>query len=283
MGALIPVSTTDRIEPPGPARRVLVFLALTVLLSALAVILMTVSDLARAMMFLLYGWVPAAAAVLTLVATGGSLRELGLRRPGPGFVLMAFALGWVAPLVTYLPAWLAGFIELDPGERLELLPLYGTVGLVFGSVLALGEELGWRGLLVPALAGRLSFASTALISGAIWALWHLPVMISFGYHSRAPIWYGVSCASVAILLAGFPFAWLRLASRSVWPAAVFHGTHNILYQEVFHPMVRPTRLTDYLFGEFGVLVLIPVAGMALAAWMLRERLPRTRPASVEKA
>lgn len=274
---------TARIEPPGPARRIPVFLALTVLLSALAVILMTASDLARAMMFLLYGWVPAAAAVLTLAATGGTPRDLGLHRPSPGFVLLAFGLGWVAPVATYLPAWLAGLVELDPGDRLELLPLYGTVGLVFGSVLALGEELGWRGLLVPGLASRLSFASTALISGAFWALWHLPVMILFGYHSRAPIWYGTACASLAILLAGFPFAWLRLASRSVWPAAVFHGTHNILFQEVFHPMVRPARLTDYLFGEFGILVLIPVAGMALAAWMLRGRLPETAAAGAGKA
>jgi len=53
----------------------------------------------------------------------------------------------------------------------------GTLGMISSTVSALGEEIGWRGFLVPELAKTTSFTKTALISGAIWTAWHVPILV----------------------------------------------------------------------------------------------------------
>ena len=37
-----------------------------------------------------------------------------------------------------------------------------------------GEEIGWRGYLLPRLSGRVGLPAASLIVGVIWACWHLP-------------------------------------------------------------------------------------------------------------
>lgn len=44
-----------------------------------------------------------------------------------------------------------------------------TVTPLFSIFLGLGEEIGWRGFLVPQLAKLTTFTWVALISGIIWA------------------------------------------------------------------------------------------------------------------
>lgn len=43
--------------------------------------------------------------------------------------------------------------------------------LLFNCFAAAGEELGWRGLLVPELNQFLGFMELALLSGAVWNSW----------------------------------------------------------------------------------------------------------------
>ena len=50
-----------------------------------------------------------------------------------------------------------------------------TFAPVFNSLLALGEEIGWRGYLYPVLRERFSLLQTHLLVGLIWSLWHLPI------------------------------------------------------------------------------------------------------------
>jgi uncharacterized protein len=60
-----------------------------------------------------------------------------------------------------------------------------TPGLLGGIFLALGEEIGWRGLLVPQLARLTTFTKTALLSGGIQAVWHWPFVLFAGFSSAA--------------------------------------------------------------------------------------------------
>ena len=60
-----------------------------------------------------------------------------------------------------------------------------------------------------------------------------------------------------VVAMGFPFAWLRLRSGSVWPAAILHASHNLFVQAFFDRVTVDTGPTRWLTGEFG-------AGLALA-------------------
>ena len=51
------------------------------------------------------------------------------------------------------------------------------VGPVINIVPTMGEELGWRGYLLPKLRTLFSDRLSIIISGIIWGLWHAPVII----------------------------------------------------------------------------------------------------------
>ena len=44
----------------------------------------------------------------------------------------------------------------------------------------LGEELGWRGFLLPRVLQRTNATAAGLIVGAIWMLWHVPAFLISG-------------------------------------------------------------------------------------------------------
>ena len=273
-------------------KRVRIFLVTVFFFTAIVLVGMSMSDVFEAMGFLALGWSPAAAAFLTILVTGGKLTDLGFRKSRPRFLLLSIGLAWFLVITVYGTAWLTGLggfydpsfvanardtFNITAASPLGIIAIsvgiYGTVGILFASVLALGEEIGWRGLLVPELSRFTSFTKTSLISGGIWALWHFPVILFFGYHSKAPVWYGLACASTAMVLVSFPYVWLRLVSGSVWTAALFHGAHNVLFQEVFHPLTLDTGATEYVVGEFGALVILPVAFIVWLVYRKRDRIP----------
>ncbi|MGK0714982.1 CPBP family intramembrane glutamic endopeptidase [Leucobacter sp. W1153] len=152
-------------------------------------------------------------------------------------VFVSAALGW-------LPLDLIGFsgftamleaqmASLDP-EVLDALPpvsllvaiqiLTIPLGALLNSVFAFGEEIGWRGWLLPALL-PLGTWPALLISGVIWGLWHSPLIL-LGYNFGFTDWRGVVLMTGGCVAWGVVFGWARLRSGSVWPAVIGHGALN---------------------------------------------------------
>jgi membrane protease YdiL (CAAX protease family) len=107
------------------------------------------------------------------------------------------------------------------GIQLLTLPAAAFINLVP----ALGEELGWRGWLLPKLM-PLGAVPAILISGVIWGLWHAPLILLGYNYPDAPGWLGVTMMIGMCILFGAIFGWLRLRSDSVWPAALAHAAFN---------------------------------------------------------
>jgi membrane protease YdiL (CAAX protease family) len=148
--------------------------------------------------------------------------------------------------------------------------------VVLGTVLslssALGEELGWRGFLVPKLAEGTTFTRTALVSGTIWSAWHMPLIILADYNGGTSVPYSIACFVVMVLGISFPLAWLRLRSGSVWPAALLHASHNLYIQGFFDRVTADTGITKYLVSEFGAVLALAAAVTGFVFWRLRVRL-----------
>ncbi|HEX7352031.1 CPBP family intramembrane glutamic endopeptidase [Brachybacterium sp.] len=105
--------------------------------------------------------------------------------------------------------------------QLITLPVASLINLIP----ALGEELGWRGWLLPKLM-PLGTLWALLISGIIWGLWHAPlILLGYNYPS-APGWLGVTAMVIMCILVGAVFSWLRLRSGSIWPPALAHAAFN---------------------------------------------------------
>jgi membrane protease YdiL (CAAX protease family) len=94
--------------------------------------------------------------------------------------------------------------------------------------LMLGEEFGWRAYLLPKLM-PLGPHKAVLLVGAIWAVFHWPV-IFMGYNYGFGYWGApVAGPLLSMLALGFPsafYAWVTLRTGSVWPAAIGHGVNN---------------------------------------------------------
>jgi CAAX protease family protein len=202
-------------------------------------------------------WCPGVSALITRLIYQHNVRGEGWGLGQPRWLALAYVMPIVYATVVYGLVWLSGLGAVDLGRFKTPVITFIVLGSLQSLVSATGEELGWRGFLVPALARRKSFTMTALISGATWAGWHFPLIIGADYNGGTPPWYSVLCFAIMVVAMGFPFAWLRLRSGSVWPAAILHASHNLFVQAFFDRVTVDTGPTKWLTGEFG-------AGLALA-------------------
>jgi membrane protease YdiL (CAAX protease family) len=138
-----------------------------------------------------------------------------------------------------------------------------TVGMVPSLISALGEEIGWRGLLLPELAKITSFTRTALLSGGVWAIWHLPLLLFTDYSTGTSVWFAVGCFAAIVIAFGCVSAWLRLQAASLWPAVVLHASHNLFIKNIFTPLTSNTGLTPYIIDECGIALVIALVLFAL--------------------
>jgi membrane protease YdiL (CAAX protease family) len=151
--------------------------------------------------------------------------------------------------------------------------LTGSYGMIRSVSSALGEEIGWRGFLVPELSKTTSFTVTSLVSGIIWSLWHYPVLIFADYNAGTPTWYGLTCFTVMVVSISFIFAWMRIKSGSLWTGAILHGSHNLYVQAIFTPLTRDTGKTKWFIDEFGCVLPLVAVVFALYFWTKRRELP----------
>jgi membrane protease YdiL (CAAX protease family) len=217
-------------------------------------------------------WMPGVAAVVTQLLFHHTLSGLGWRVPRWRYIGLAVLIPFVYCLAVYVPVWLTGVGGFNPGFLRRVLPLLPVATLV-NVLTALGEEIGWRGFLTPALYRARGFAWAGPVTGFIWGLWHVPLIAGGGYEAGTPFWYGASCFMVSVTSMGLIVAWLRLRSASVWPAACYHGAHNILIQGVFDGSTIDTGATKWITTEFGVGLTIVCVAMGVYFWRRRGELP----------
>ena len=149
-------------------------------------------------------------------------QTLGLHRLG----WQRWGLAVLGPLLvlscTYAIVWSIGIGRPNWAALGKTLALGGLVSLLLNlivdMILALGEEIGWRGYLLPHLL-PLGRTQALLLSGFGHGLWHLPVMLLTPfYHESGNRLLVAALFVLSTTCGGVFFGYLRLKSGSVWPA-----------------------------------------------------------------
>lgn len=152
------------------------------------------------------------------------------------------ALPWYLFAILFFPITLG--LILGAGVLTGSIVFTGTLAALVGAALtglapwllfAMFEEWGWRGYLEPQLA-RLGMPdlSRHLLVGIIWALWHVPYILSYpGGYTELPLGIFVLLFVGSVLAMAVVHGQLRKASGTVWTAVLVHGLGNALAQ----PMV----------------------------------------------
>lgn len=238
-------------------------------------------------------WCPAIAALLTCRIRNIPVSSLGWKWGLTKYQIMAYCIPVLYTFIPYLIIWMSGaggfynheFVaevgkgmgwNLSDGLTIILyIILMSSFGMVRSIGSALGEEIGWRGLLTPQLAKINSYTATSLWMGLIWSIYHYPLLLFSNYNSGGPKWLALLCFTIMIFASCFIFTWLRLKSGSLWTGAILHASHNLFIQSIFTPLTADTGNTNYYIDEFGIALPIATAIVAYFFWRKRDELPDT--------
>jgi membrane protease YdiL (CAAX protease family) len=194
---------------------------------------------------------------------------LGMHRAG----LRSWGLALLVPFLIlgfgYSVVWLTGIASfaVPAGGVPVTLPLLLVVGIVSSSLVGFGEEVGFRGYLLPQLAA-LGPTRALLLSGLLHAIWHMPILLLTPYyHDAGNLLLVVPLFLATLTLAGVFYGYLRLSTESVWPSTLAHGAFNSFWSTftAFTVTTSPLAL-EYLAGETGILPLSATG--IVAGWVL---------------
>ena len=129
-------------------------------------------------------------------------------------------------------------------------------GVTINAVAGFGEELGWRSLLQGELSDLGFWRSSALI-GVIWGIWHAPLVIQGHNYPQHPL-LGVAMMTVFTLLLSPIFGYVRLKAKSVFAAAIIHGSLNAVAGLPLMVLVGGNDLSVGITGLAGFVVLAAI-------------------------
>lgn len=198
-----------------------------------------------------YGPFISALGVIQRMAGDDGVRDL-LRRmlrwriPGSWYVIVL-----ALPVVNLLPAigvaYATGVAPEQPSLPLAvwLIPLFFLYQLLTSGL----EEPAWRGFLLPYLQRRYNAEQASYIVGGLWALWHLPYLLSLYEGTALPF-----------ALVGFA---LNLVASSVIHTFLYNNTGSVFLAMVYHALSNvAAALAIGLMGSHPA----PQLVMGLTSW-----------------
>lgn len=242
---------------------------------------------------------PAAASVVARLVLREGFADVSFRFGGRRTlksILLALVFPIVIGLVAYGIAWITGLAQLAPqpsagfGAQLAsnvtsspvlvfaiMLALATFLWVFPNSLLAAGEEIGWRGYMLTRLIDA-GVPRPVLASGLIWALWHIPLVLAGVYVVGSSPVVSAVLLVVTVTSFGFVIARMRLETGSIWPAIALHGAWNSIIQDAFDPATTGTGAALWV-GEAGILTALAsvVAAVIVSRgrWTMR-RVPESR-------
>jgi len=152
---------------------------------------------------------PALAAVIALALCRGreALAELGrslIRWRVPRWLYAAAWFNLVLNAAVVATGYATGTMHFDASAfvPLKFVLFFFVMAAIDGP---LGEEIGWRGVLLPELMRRVSPLAAALVVGVVWYAWHVPLyaaedkLPSLGDHAM----FLYSCLALSVIMTWF--------------------------------------------------------------------------------
>ncbi len=236
---------------------------------------------------------------LTAVLSRIPLRTLGWKPKFKGnikYMLMA----WFGPLVfTVLGALLYFVIFPDSldltGEYLKVtygeiilsqlaeqgitIPLLilvsvmqaATYAPLLNMFVALGEEVGWRGVMQPMLNDKLGRTKGLIVGGVIWGVWHWPVIILAGYeygfdYVGAPVLGPVLFCLITVVMGTLLYA-VYEKTECIWVPALAHGAINAT-ASIPLLVLNPEYANNLTVGPLPIGIIAVLPALVVTVWIL---------------
>jgi membrane protease YdiL (CAAX protease family) len=130
--------------------------------------------------------------------------------------------------------------------------IYSIITLFLGG--SLGEEIGWRGFLLPRLQRKLNPFCASIIIGIIWACWHLPLFFINGSTQ-----YGSSFLLFLFIVIGYsiPITWVynRTDGSLIFPI-LFHVSTDITIGLIYGQKFKNLQIHIFCIVQLIIIIFI---------------------------
>ena len=149
-----------------------------------------------------------------------------------------------------------------------------TYAPFINMLLAVGEEAGWRGYMMPKMIKLWGVGKAVVIGGIIWGMWHWPLTYighNFGMEYFGYPFAGFAAMCVLCIFMGMILTYVTYKSGSIWPAAILHAINNaspsVLQYFINHDKMAGWRSDSVVSFLIGILPMITIAVYILIKWL----------------
>jgi len=183
---------------------------------------------------------------------------------------------------TYILEHYAGYglpetLQLTNGSILRAGIVTVFIAAIFFplQLFELGEEIGWRGYLLPLLCEKMSARKATLLNGVLWGIAHAPLVyfgFNYGLNYVGAPWMGIVMMTLVGIVIGVWTSYVMLKTGNCMYAAIIHGVVNIIGETgVFVSLgTCSTLLGPNPTGIIGMSLLIIGA---IILWIRMKKLP----------
>lgn len=152
-----------------------------------------------------------------------------------------------------------------------LIPFIAISGAVVASYAALGEEVGWRGYMMPKLIKIMGLNKAIVVGGIIWGLWHAPLTCighNFGTEYPGFPYVGILLMCCFCIFVGSILTFVTVKTKSIWPATFLHAVNNSP-STILDKMLDTNVITDSLnIFSYWLISFIPTIIVALVVMVI---------------
>lgn len=128
-----------------------------------------------------------------------------------------------------------------------------VLDLLIITIGSYGEEIGWRGFLLPKLQKKHSLFISSLVIGLIWGIWHL--QFRFGL----PVFFIYLFMVVEL---SFIFSWISSKTdRNILAAIILHTSLNmstsLLFEHILIPETVNKQFILLMYGSWALCLTLP--------------------------
>lgn len=219
-------------------------------------------------------WLPGIAAIITLLVYKKGLGSIGWKIGAFKYYFISYILPILyfgIPLIICIVVCDIVFSEKQLSLNILLMLTIIPITNILGS---LGEEIGWRGFLLPNLYRKFSFNKVSLIIGLIWAVWHFPLIIFTDLNAGSNVWLYLITFSIYTVSITYAYNWIWLKSKSIWAVSLLHGVNNSIALNINSIIEKKDNLFELLSGDNGIItpiicILIAIIFSRLKSWESR--------------